>query len=258
VHEVGGDLYERGGNIAMANLLFYCMPVFCGEDITNRFLETFVSLVRNRTEETAKAFYAVGRQLQDSSKNEKFKDQLELITKERLLDVWFTDEIDSSSLDPAIPALFKHLVTWGSRKRAGFEVVHDRSKPVLASQSDFEQMMAVVGDQIQTIGTDRRKIEFPLRAKTLVQADSRDHPQLQVADLCAGITNHMYKCMLEGAFDALGEAAQALGCVRWAVNGLFPEPKVTPEALGTADTTGSNSVEEMSRYLYEKRLKKQE
>jgi hypothetical protein len=255
VHEVGGDLYERGGNIAMANLLFYCMPVFCGEQLTDRFLEAFVCLIRERTSDKATAFYAVGRELRASSRNEKFKDQLDLITEERLHSAWFTDEIDSRSLDPAIPALFQHLVTWGTRKRSAFDVIHDRSKPVLASQSDFEEMMAAAGDQIRTIGTDRRTIEFPLRAQTLTQADSKDHAQLQVADLCAGITNHMYKCMLDGPFDALGEAARALGCVEWAVNGLFPEPKVTPEALGTADTTGSNSVNEMSRYLFEKRFK---
>lgn len=31
IHHIGGDLYERGANIAMSNLLYYCMPVFCGE-----------------------------------------------------------------------------------------------------------------------------------------------------------------------------------------------------------------------------------
>ena len=256
VHEVGGDLYERGANIAMANMLFFCMPAFCGEDVTSRFLEAFVALVRERTPERAKAFYSAGRALRDSSKSETLKGQLQLITEESLLDTWFTDAIDSSSLDPAVPALFQHLVTWGQRKQSAFDVIHDRSKPVLASQSDFEEMMAAAGDQIRTIGTDRRKIEFPLRAQTLVQADSRDHPQLQVADLCAGLTNHMNMCLVDGSFDELGEAAHALGCVEWSVGAVSPEPKVTPEALGTADAKGSNSIQAMSWYLYEKRYGK--
>ncbi|MES3004287.1 MAG: DUF3800 domain-containing protein [Pseudomonadota bacterium] len=255
VHEVGGDLYERGGNIAMANLLFYCLPVFCGTELTDSFLQAFVALVRGRSDEDAKKFYAIGRRLRAGSKNEKFKAQLDLLTEERYFKSWFTDEINSTSLDPAIPALFQHLVAWGSRRKMEFDVMHDRSKPVLASQADFEAMMAVAGDQIRSIGRDRRTIEFPLRARTLTQANSQDHPQLQIADLCAGLTNHMYRCMVDGQFDELGEAAKSLGCVEWAVNGLFPEPKVTPEALGTADTTGSNSIEEMSKYLFEKRFK---
>jgi hypothetical protein len=31
LHEMGGDLYEQGANLAMSNMLHHCMPGFCGQ-----------------------------------------------------------------------------------------------------------------------------------------------------------------------------------------------------------------------------------
>jgi hypothetical protein len=31
VHDNGGDLYKDGANLATANMMYYCLPAFCGE-----------------------------------------------------------------------------------------------------------------------------------------------------------------------------------------------------------------------------------
>lgn len=252
IHKIGGDLYERGGNIAMSNLLYYCMPAFCGQDRTDTFLQAFVDLIRHGPDQAKQAFFEAGRHLVESSVNEGFKKDLMYFTEPTLYDKWYHD-FDWSALDPAIPALFHHIVVWGERKPGRFDVLHDHSKPILASAETFALMMAGPGEESKTIGTDRRKITFPLRATSLSQGDSTAYPQLQVADLCAGALNHFYKCHITERSDDLSKAVEALGCLDWGKDFILPQIHVTPETLGTDDASGTNSIEEMLKYLDTKR-----
>lgn len=252
IHHVGGDLYERGGNIAMANLLYFCMPTFCGEDTTNTFLQRFVELIRFGPKEHKTPFYKAGREMLNSCKSEKFKSDLMFFTEPALFDIWYNN-FDWSALDPAIPALFSLIVDWGARKADRFHVLHDHSKPILASQQTFEEMMAGAGEGSFSIGTDRRKIMFPLRANLLSQGDSSENPQLQVADLCAGAINHFYKLHVKDERDELAAAVDSLNCLEWGNNFVLPQPDVTPEKMGTAVVDGSNAVNAMAMFLFNKR-----
>lgn len=247
-YEMGEDLYKRGANIAMSNMLYYCMPVFCGEVSTSRFLQSFVDLMRNRVDENVAAFFDAGRAMVDASSDEDFKTSLLPFTEPKFFDVWF-EGIDSMALDPAIPALFEHINEWGKRKLDRFRIVHDSSKPILASQVTFDNMMAMSGEASALIGYDRRKFKFPLRAISLEQGNSIEHPQIQLADLCAGAINHFLKCQEVGDMDDLATLIRDLCCFDWAINGVFPNPEVTPEALGTDSEDGINPVDSMVAYL---------
>lgn len=251
-HEMGEDMYLRGSNLAMSNMLYYCMPAFCGEETTDRFLRSFTDLMRRRTESHAAAFFKSGQAMLGASSSEEFKDYLRPFTDPRLFDVWF-EGINPLALDPAIPALFQHINAWGIRKSERLRIIHDRSKPVLASQQDFENMMALGEEQSALIGYDRRQFQFPLRAESLEQGDSLEHPQLQLADLCAGAINHLFKCRETGELDDLATAIRDLGCIEWAINGVVPSPDVTPEALGTDSTDGINPIDPMVGYLHRRR-----
>jgi len=248
IHEIGEDLYRRGANIAMSNMLYYCMPAFCGKELTDRFLQSFVDLMRNRSDVQADAFFVAGRAMVDASANEDFKGDLWPFTEQSLFDVWF-EGINPMVLDPAIPALFQHINEWGKRKPDRFRVVHDGSKPVLASQEYFRSMMAINGEASELIGYDRRKFKFPLRAISLEQGNSEEHPQIQIADLCAGAINHFLKCREAGEMDDLAIMIRDLCCFDWAINGVFPNPEVTPKDLGTDSEDGVNPVDSMVDYL---------
>jgi hypothetical protein len=252
IHHVGGDLYVRGGNIAMSNVLYYCMPVFCGEALTNVFLQRFVELIRHGEAIHKDAFYAAGREMLRSCRSETFKKDLMYFTEPQLFEIWYHG-FNWSALDPAIPALFHQIVEWGDKKAERFHVLHDHSKPILASQETFESMLAGSGEDSCIIGMDRRKITFPLRALSLSHGDSIQHPQLQVADLCAGAINHFYRCHISGQMDDLANAVEGLECLEWGSNFVLPQPHVTPEELGTAEASGSNSVEAMVAHLEKKR-----
>jgi hypothetical protein len=247
-HDMGFDLYQRGANLAMANMLHCCMPAFCGEDRTNAFLQSFVDLIRHRTEAHAQAYFEAGRAMVESSSNEAFKADLFPFTEPRLFRAWF-DAIGEMALEPAIPALFQHINEWGKRKGTRFEVIHDNSKPVLASREMFESMMAMTGEQSQLVGYDRRKFHFPLRATSLSQGDSSLLPQIQVADLCAGALNHLLKCQTAGQLDDLAIAIRDLGCIEWVINGVAPSTDVTPRDLGTDSEDGTNPLDAIASYF---------
>lgn len=251
MHEHGEDLYQRGGNIAMSNMLYFCMPTFCGEVLTDNFLQSFVELMRKRTAAHADAFFISGKAMVDASIKEDFKQLLWLFTERRLFNDWF-DGINPMALDPAIPSLFQHINEWGKRKQDRFRIIHDGSKPVLASQEIFESMMAFNGETSEVVGYDRRKFNFPLRATSLEQGDSVGYPQIQIADLCAGALNHFLKCNEKGELDELAIMIRDLCGVDWVINGVLPDTSVTPEEMGTDSDDGVNPIDSIVGYLHKK------
>jgi len=251
MHQSGEDLYQRGGNIAMSNMLNYCMPTFCGNDATDRFLQSFVDLMRYRTASQKDAFFTAGKAMIDACSDKKFRQILLPFTEPKVFADWFYG-IDEMALEPAIPALFQHISEWGKRKQDRFRVIHDDSKPVLASQETFESMMAITGETSELVGYDRRKFSFPLRATSLEQGKSIEYPQIQIADLCAGAINHFLKCKEKGMLDDLALMIRDLRCIDWGINGVIPDTAVTPEEMGTDFGDGINPVDSIQEHLHRK------
>lgn len=231
MHEDEVDLYERGGNIAYSNVLFMTTSITCGEELTDRMLDAFVKMIRYRTPEHIEKYFEIGEALLNNCNLEKAHDMLFPFFARVLKDRWFPSV--PMLLEPAIPALFQHVIEWGRRMPGRFNVLHDKSKPVLATQEDFEHMLAGDGERSSKIGYDRRKYEFPLRATSLEQADSVEHPQIQVADICAGATAHLMRQRLLNQPDELSEMIDKLGCIKWAIGCIWPSADVTPQQLGT-------------------------
>ena len=248
LHEAGHDLYKKGANLALSNMLFYVMPAFCGERPTQTFLQAFVDLIRWRTQAYKENFYRAGAELADACSDEEFKKSLVPFVTEDLFHLWF-DSIGPNALDPAIPALFLHIATWGARKNGRFHVIHDRSKPILATQEAFQAMMAMGEQQSAVVGYDRRKFSFPLRSESLTQGDSLDHPQIQIADLCAGAINHLLKMQLTGQKDSLTEIIRNSKSLEWGIGVVAPTPSVSPAELGTEADDGINPVDPVTEQL---------
>lgn len=250
LNDIGYDLYKDGQNIAMANMLYYCMPVFCGIENTDRLLSRFVDLMNKKIpiEVSAAAFYEAGAAMLNSCTNEEFKEDLRFITDPELFELWFP-HIGNAPLEPAIPALFEHIAIWGKRKSDRFNVIHDDSKPILASQKDFMSMMAKGEEISRSIGYDRRKFLFPLRATSLEHGNSIQHPQIQISDICSGAINYYYKCLDRGELDDLAHLIKDTGCLRLVTNGIYPTPHVTPEDLGTSSDPGNNHIDFIVDFL---------
>lgn len=230
----------------MSNMLYACMPTFCGADNTDRFLRSFVELMRFRTDKQIAEFYEAGNAMVAASVNEGFRRDLYPFTERRLFADWF-DGIGDYALDPAIPALFQHIAAWGARKTERFRVVHDQSKPVLATTQQFERMMALSGESSSLVGYDRRKFRFPLQATSLEQGDSLSYPQLQIADICAGSLAHFLKCREIGQIDDLATLFRDQ-CLDWVIDAVVPSADIAPEELGTDSDSGTNPIDPIVEY----------
>jgi hypothetical protein len=252
-HRDGLDLHERGANIAIANLHYNVTPVFCGEARFELFLSAFVQMVRTPTAATKAAFFESVRALYENCREPRHKASFSpyLIAQREIDDI--LDGVNYLSLDPAIGAVFHQLSVWGTQFGAEFHAIHDESKPVAAERETFAAMMNPAATPT-LIGYDRRKFEFPLRARALCFADSRDLPQLQVVDLLAGATAYFANTIALGARDELAGQLDQAGIERFTIHAIWPAPDVTPQALGTEETGGMNATNFMVEALAKKRI----
>lgn len=242
MHEMGHDLYKDGANIAMANLLYFCTPTFCGLEETNEMLEAFIDMIRFKESKHIEGYFQAGNKLLKACKDQEFQETLNPFFSRHVFPIWFPS-IGKLALEPAVPALFNQIVEWGRRKSERFEVIHDQSKPVLASEEIFRRMLAGPEEISKTVGYDRRKFQFPLRANSLAQGDSKIHPQIQLADTCAGLIAHYLKMRSLGKSDEIVTLVEQMNCLKWVVNAVLPSQDITPEQLGTNSGGGSNPID---------------
>lgn len=242
LHEGGVDLYQRGANLSTANMMYFVVPTFCGESATDVMLDAFVQLVRRRELEHMRGYVEAGEALVEACMDPETKDFLRPFFSAKLMPHWLPDQPDNA-LDPAIPSLFNLIDTWGRRKIERFQVIHDRSKPIIASEEYFMRLMAQANEASTLVGYDRRKFLFPLRADGLRHEDSASYPQLQLADVCAGAIAHYLRCRRIGEMDDLCGVMDASKALEWVVGAVVPSPAVTPEDLDIHDESGSNPID---------------
>ncbi|MFY3329782.1 DUF3800 domain-containing protein [Achromobacter xylosoxidans] len=253
-HEMGQDLYRGGANLAMSNMMHFCLPEFCGKAVTEKLFKTFVDLIRSRTDEAAQAYFLAAREAVEASVDNDFRGFLAPFADQELFHAWF-DGIGPNALEPAIPALFSQMGVWGARKSERFRVIHDKSKPILATQDQFEKMMAMSGEPSMLIGYDRRKFHFPLRATSLEQGDSKEYPAIQVSDLCAGAVARFMKYKDGDVADPFTNAFVELVGHRWEFDGVMPSAAVTPKDLKTDSADVGSPIDVILDYL-ERRSRK--
>ena len=104
----GEDLYLNGRNIALSNMLYYCLPVFCDENLVQSMYESFVTMIRSQDQNSINNFYSDVQKVKNSSSNEGFKKNLALVLATKNFIDGALSGVDKHSLDPSIPALFSH------------------------------------------------------------------------------------------------------------------------------------------------------
>jgi Protein of unknown function (DUF3800) len=250
-HEMGVDLYKQGYNLALSNLLFYTCPHLCGEIPFEEFLSAFVSMARNGTSDFRELFLAKYRTLVAAASEPILKERLAELepTEDFLLDRFARPR--PLDLDPSIFSVFYLVTQWGSLFPEGFNIVHDSSKPIFASKSFFAALFDAKAEPVE-IGYDRRTFSFPLKATSLVFADSRDFPAIQLADLVAGATAYWAQRIASGENDDFASSLDDAGIESLAKNKIWPTPEVTPEALGTQGHDSLNPIDHMLGFLLRK------
>ena len=109
----GIDLYKKGVNIALSNMLFYCTPVYCGKDRTLKMYQSFVDMVKKQDAASINNFYFAAWQVYSASIDEEHQSTLEPILATEPMIKNILQGLNSNSLDPAIPCFFHLCAVWG-------------------------------------------------------------------------------------------------------------------------------------------------
>jgi hypothetical protein len=251
MHLMGEDLYLNGRNTALSNMLYYCFPSFCDTDLVQNMYKSFVVMIREQGQEHIDNFYTDVEKVKESSSNQKFKGDVELIlsTKNCIHDA--LEGIDKFSLDSSIPALFSHCVQWGNAYPKGFHIIHDDSHSIEKERLLFAQFMDWTQDEIE-LGYDRRKYNLPLKGRSLKFASSEKYLQLQVSDIIASSFSYWASGVSRGeSQDYLFLELNKLNLDRFiGHNKIWPTMDVTPEDLGTVHDGGLNAANYTPFFLH--------
>jgi hypothetical protein len=252
--ETGFDLYENGANIALSNMLHYCLPAFCGEANVEVTQQRFIDMVRVRDAGSISSFYESVEVLKANCSSESFLSDLDLILATRHFIDGALENVDRTTLDPLIPTLFNQFIEWGKEYPKGFHVVHDESKTLGSERQLFEDFMTQFSREEMELGYDRRKFNLPLNGRSLRFGTSHAYPQLQVADVVASAVSYWANGVARGEKDdVFFKKLDQLNLRKLIINVIWPSLDVTPESLGTVHDGGINAANGSAYFLMKAR-----
>lgn len=241
LHLAGVDLYAGGGNIAMANVLHTCLPLFLGDAAFSNLQSHFLDMVRLRSPQAAATFHALTSTLSAHYRSAAFAHLLAIIASSSF-DPTAHGPYRPSELDPAIPSFVQHCAAWGEHLGSRFHLVHDDSKPI-EYEREFLAMLMPRDAPTVTVGADRRTFQLPLKATGIRLAPSHTVPQLQLADLVASALAYVGRYRATGAGDhALVQDLIDAGLLKAVVDGVWPSADVAPQDLGTPHIRGASPM----------------
>lgn len=267
-HIQGIDVNQQGRNIALANVIYIALAMYLGKEGLRHFLSAFVAMIRTPSEESVESFYNFVAKLALDLERHPFKSDdieiayahvetnlndalevgnlLSLIHSTRPVAQNLSGNWNYEAFEPAIAALMTHASAWTERLASEFRLVHDPSKPIARSKEYIKAMMSVTEPTVK-IGFDRRTLTLPIRSSEVEFCDSIASCQIQVADIVASALMYILKIKHDGKTDPFAEQLQAtrIGDLDFQMF-VWPEPKVTPEELGTI---GANALEPIQYML---------
>jgi len=239
-YETGFNLYKKGANIALSNMYYICIPSFCGKGNFEEFLQRFVNMIRIKENNCIRDFYGSVEKLITMCREEKFKEEIDLIMLTSVIVNEVLDRTDISALDPAIPGFVHDCAMWSEELDCEFDVVHDESKPIEHDEEILSYLMAKDEPEV-VVGYDRRKIKYPLKATGIKLCDSKEVQQIQIADLIASAYGYWLKGGLGMKVDKRFYAALNESKIpSLLVHPVWPSNKVTPADLGTDKEGGTD------------------
>lgn len=216
-HRDGYNLYEGKETLALANMLHLAGPVMGDADAYDRMLHAFVSWIRQKA--TTDELYSAVTALKSSVQKQQFADYLEILEYCRPVADEHAAENASKGhrdeLDPAIPSLYCLATTFG-QPLGKFRLVHDASKVIDRNTTGLHT--------VHLLPDPARSGEFMKPFMGAIEfADSKDHPQLQVADWAAGATRHWAQQMVGGGGDQFSRELEPVARP-WLIDCIWPAP----------------------------------
>lgn len=225
----GLDLYEGGANIAYANLLFFCTPLFCDKHLSDQYQKDFIRLFRSRDKESVIRFYSTVQALIASCKEKDYVADLAPLLASQEIIGQILNGWDNSYFDTTLSAFIGLIDYWGRRKKEKFIAFVDNSKSLTYSKPFVDQMRSIFHKQ-EEIGNDRRTLQVPLKLIDIQFIDSKNSEVVQIADLIAGAANHYFRSLtVGGKKDKLSEAIAETKLPSLIHNPVWPSSEIRIE-----------------------------
>lgn len=241
MYKNGYDLYDRGGNIAIANVTYIVLNSLLPEGGFRRLLNNFQIMMRYRSIKSYEHFwgplYNAYYTYHDNSEHPVAFALSLLLGGEIKLGYKHLTNLPPHSLDIAVSCCLVTISHWREKKEDTFNVIHDKSS-AMANERWLWDIIVCPDAPCQEVGHDRRTMRFPLNVEKTLLADSRDYCQLQFVDIIAGATSALFISKLRPSKKSnYTEALEESGIEDFLIGGIWPSKDVDPESLGT---TGDN------------------
>ena len=221
LHESGLNLYEAGAARATANLLYATAPVLTDADRWLTVVETFNRACAQPRNDTFEAFErAVDEWSRTADKIGDLSKMMQLAS--RFLPASLHDhtgEPHKDPLDPALPLFVLLAHSWGTALRQDFTVLHDHSSVIerwVNILHRLDQLPDPTGEQVHL---SRLRIAS---GQLIPDADSKEHPRLQVADIVVGAVRTWALESTSGRPLSPASAALRESTMPWITDAIWP------------------------------------
>lgn len=255
VHDVGLNLYQRGGHIGLSNMLYYCLPGLGGSEFFVGLLKRFQDMMRYRTREAFDAFfrplyerYGQGEQLDEVTTyllgfcvHPQFGFSPEFGFRELL-------NLPEKPFAVGLTCALALMERWKQYHTEPVSLVHDNSSSMVKERDIWE---ALVSPSLPPalVGYAGRIRSYPLMVKETSFEPSHQWAGLQLADILAGAMAYRLRWYVNGC-DPHDDYGVALSEIEWSVfdiHAVWPSKAVTPEDLGADGADGEDPIEHAAR-----------
>jgi hypothetical protein len=230
--DLGEDLYKDGQNIAMSNMLYYCLPSLGSKSFFEKLLNKFQNFMRNKNRKNYdELFFHI-----NLIYGNKDLDSLLGILRpcDEIIGSNLIDRIPPHALDLSFTFGMLMMSQWRDTTKDEIVLIHDKTSNMSKQILEWQAVMSCEIDE-QTIGWYKRKLNLPINIKETKFVSSKDWIGLQIADILAGVTTHFANWMASDKKiknEYSEKLANLIQNVKF-TSSLLPSTKVTPQELGT-------------------------
>jgi hypothetical protein len=231
-HRDGINLYDKGGNIAMCNVMYITLGATMGADGRRELLRRSQVMHRDRTAFSYDSFWSM---LYDAVRQHPVLEQIAvfLISAEQRLGWVHLQSLPRQLLDVGDLFLLDTVNTWRQQfENREFHLIHDTSKAIDRRRATWDAILDP-NNPSRLVGQDRRTFRFPLPVRKLSIEESHERPSLQLADIVAGAACELMMARAQGRSNEYGRALEDAGLLQACRGGVWPTSAVSPEALET-------------------------
>lgn len=256
MHQDGFNYYERGQNIAHANVCYITLGSALGMKGRRELLRRFQVMVRDRTTFAYDSFwellYTVVREHELIAKAMDV-----LVFAEQRLGWRHVIDLPADLLDQGDYALMQTIEFWrAAHPDATFRLIHDTSRQIAEHRARWEAIIHP-DNPVANVGQDRRSVAFPLPVSGLELADSQTVPQLQIADVIAGASCALMRWRALGSDDDYAAALNDAGLLQAVGGGNWPTAAISPKDLDTDGPVMPDSADFIAQLMVRHGVKAQ-